>query len=191
MTATVIASCAFQTERLDVVGWHDAIQAGDELATVVAGLLTPAVTASLPPDWQDSYTTERARRWIEDRDAEGTTLLVSEREASSAVGLVLLYEEPAIDGSGAEVRIGYLLAERTWGRGFGGELVAGLVGWCRTQPAIVLLIAGVAPSNTASIRILERSGFSLAANSPGDELEYRLGVQRGAPWSPSPLDDRT
>ncbi len=182
MTATVIASCSFQTERLDVVGWHDAaIQAGDELATVMTGLLTPAVTASLPPDWQDSYTTERARRWIEDRDSEGTTLLVSERETSSAVGLVLLYEAPATDGSGVEVRIGYLLAEGAWGRGFGSELVAGLVGWCHAQSAIVLLIAGVSPSNAASIRILKRSGFSLAANSPGDELEYRLGVQHGAP----------
>ena len=70
-----------------------------------------------------------------------------------------------------------LLAEATWGRGLGSELVDGLISWCRDQTPVVCLTAGVAPDNVPSRRLLERLGFELAdhggADTEGDVL-YQL-----------------
>ncbi len=51
------------------------------------------------------------------------------------------------------VRLGYLLAERGWGRGMASELVAGFVGWCR-ENGVVSISGGVAIDNPASARVL-------------------------------------
>jgi RimJ/RimL family protein N-acetyltransferase len=172
----VVEGCTFRTERLSVEEWRRTNDAA-ELAAVVSTMLTPPVTESLPPGWQGSYDPARARRWIAERDAEATTMLVSERSSGSGVGLLLLHEEPAADAAGIEVRLGYLLAERAWGRGLGGELVSGFVRWCHAQPTVTSVVGGVAPGNVASMRILERNGFLLVdrVGHPGDELVYRLG----------------
>jgi RimJ/RimL family protein N-acetyltransferase len=173
----VVEACAFATERLVVEDWHRT--GADTLARFVEALLTPAVTRSLPPDWQGEYDFERATRWIEDRDTEGTTLLAS--EAGVPVGLVLLHEEPVSDG--VIVRLGYLLAEDAWGRGLGSELIAGLVRWCRARRSLRALVGGVVVDNVASVRVLERNGFTLAddGHSTEGEREYRLGLQGRAP----------
>ena len=168
----VVEDCSFETERLVVEGWHLAVV--ESLPAVVAGMLTPAVTRSLPPGWGGPYDEARAHRWIADRDAEGSTLLVS--EGRGPVGLVLLHE--ASVPAGVVVRVGYLLAEHAWGRGLGGELVEGLVRWCREQASVRSIIGGVAPDNTASIRVLERNGFTAttADHASHGEREYRLDL---------------
>jgi RimJ/RimL family protein N-acetyltransferase len=59
------------------------------------------------------------------------------------------------------------------------ELLAGFVGWCRARPTIHTVTAGVATTNRASRRVLERLGFVLVTNptaEPDDELLYRLAV---------------
>jgi ribosomal-protein-alanine N-acetyltransferase len=165
-----IEASVSRPERLVVEYWH--LADVRRVSAVVAELLTPAVTRSLPPEWQGDYDEARAERWISDRDAEGTTLMAS--EDGQPVGLVLLYKESG--PGGVTVRLGYLIAEGEWGRGLGGELVAGLVVWCRTEPAIRALIGGVAADNTASIRILERSGFKPEKAAPEGDLEYRLNL---------------
>ena len=167
----VVESCAFTTRRL-VVGDRHRVET-DRLPRIVAGMLTPDVTRSLPPGWGGAYDEARAKRWIADRDAEGTTLVVA--EDGTAVGLVLLHEE-AVSG-GVDVRLGYLLAEHAWGRGLGGELLGGLVARCRADPTLHALIAGVAPDNIPSVRLLERHGFVLDDEEHGGgELTYRLEV---------------
>jgi RimJ/RimL family protein N-acetyltransferase len=167
----VVETCAYETERLAVADWHG--WAATELPAVVAGMMTPAVTRSLPPDWGGAWDAARARDWIAARDAEGTVLLAV--EAGRPVGLVLLYEDAA--HGRVSVRLGYLLAEAAWGRGLGGELLAGLVAWSRGQPGIDALVGGVAVDNAASIRLLERSGFvRVGDDAPAGELEYRLDL---------------
>jgi ribosomal-protein-alanine N-acetyltransferase len=174
----VIRECRFETARLRVREWHsqgaDQGAAGD-LATVVTSLLTPPVTRSLPPAWQGEYTRERAEAWVVDRDAEGTTLLASERVSSTAIGLMILFEEAVVGALGVDVRLGYVLAESAWGRGYGSEIVEGFVRWCRDRAEIRTLIAGVAADNPASIRILEKSGFKRIDDGeadPGAELTF-------------------
>ena len=121
---------------------------GVDLAAVLPNLLTATTTASLPETWQGVYSNERARAWIGERDAESPTLLVVDRMSSEPIGLVMLVEME--DDSSIDLRIGYLLAESSWGRGLATELVAGLVAWARRQPAIHTLTGGVAARNTAS-----------------------------------------
>jgi ribosomal-protein-alanine N-acetyltransferase len=156
-------TCHFQTDRLVVKGWHSPdLYDGDrrELAQTVADMLTEPVTRSLPTHWQGDYTVDRARRWIDDRDTEGTTLLVMSKSNQQAVGLMILSEGDPIDGSsGMEVRLGYLLAESAWGQGLASELVEGLVGWCRGQATIASIVGGIESANAASRRVLEKNGF--------------------------------
>ncbi len=179
-----LKDCAFISDRLDVRGWHlpSAEARSDfDLPSVVAGLLTPAVTAPLPEGWQGDYSIERARDWIRDRDGESSVLLVRERGSGGAVGLVILTAFPHPDDEAAiDIRLGYLLSEASWGQGYASELVAGLVGWCRTQPEVWSITGGVARDNHASIRVLEKNGFALLEgdDSPADEALYRLTLGR-------------
>ena len=174
-----LARCAFDTERLHAAAW----QAGDlpaDLPGRVATVLTEATTRFLPPDWHGDYDDARARRWIEERDAEGPTLLVTERAGGETVGLVILFEEPRAGGSLIDVRLGYVIAESQWGRGLASELVAGLVGWCREDPGVASIAGGVEADNAASASVLLKNGFQLVPSDgsapPGEEL-YRLELR--------------
>ena len=68
---------------------------------------------------------------------EGSTFLVIEKTTQQAVGLMILFEMQTEEGNGeAEVRLGYLLSEATWGKGIAAELVSGFVCWCRGQESM-------------------------------------------------------
>jgi RimJ/RimL family protein N-acetyltransferase len=166
-------ACRFDTPRLSAVPWHDARTDGS-LTEVVLDLLTPAVTRTLPPAWQQVHDHEQAQRWIAERDRESTVLLVTATD-EEPVGLVILGEEPATgsDSGAIDVRLGYLLAPGTWGRGLASELVAGLVGWCQAEPQIGSLTGGVASDNPASARVLTNHGFEVI-DATGDDHTYRI-----------------
>lgn len=154
-------SCEFETGRLQVSEWHSASwpeRSEDDLALIVAAILTEPVTRSLPETWNGALTKEQAHAWIAERDLEGATLLVAEKDTGKPVGLVILFESSSKEG--IEVRLGYLLAEDSWGLGYVTELVAGLVRWYRSRPSIQSLAGGVAHNNPASKRVLEKNGFS-------------------------------
>ena len=173
------AACAYTTDRLTVGPWHAvaAEGAGVDLASTVAAILTPAVTASLPDEWQGPFGLERARRWIEQRDGEGATLLARDHVSGQAVGLLVLHERADASDPVVDVRLGYLVAESAWGQGYGRELVAGFVGWCRGQSTIRSLAGGVEAGNVASVRILEACGFVPEAGAADDDaLLYRLDL---------------
>ena len=178
-------SCAFETDRLQTKEWHSLswpLRYKDDLASIVAGILTEPVTKTLPVAWHGAFSEERARDWIAERDREGAGLLVVEKATGNPVGLVILFEIPSDDG--IEVRLGYVLAEASWNLGFATELVEGLVRWCRAQPSIRSLAGGVAPDNPASRRVLEKNGFcpgELAGeDGGGEEMILRLILQRSA-----------
>ncbi len=156
----ICETCAFETDRLLVAEWHSLSRDDEELARVVATLLTDPVTQSLPISWRGSYTVERARVWINERDIEATTLLIVEKSTGLVIGLMILFEADAESvPDGIEVRIGYLLSEPAWGKGYASELIREFVGWCREHKAIRSLAGGVERGNVASTRVLEKNGF--------------------------------
>ncbi len=148
----------FETERLLVAEWHTLQQQqwpSQDLATAVQQMLTPSVTACLPPSWQGDYSLERADQWIRERDKEDATWLVIDKSTREAIGLLIL---SGTDDFG-HLRLGYLLKESAWGQGFATELLSGLVGWCRDN-RIRSLTGGVEQANVASARVLEKCGFA-------------------------------
>ncbi len=180
----VLRDCAFETERLIVKEWHSLSPDDwqrEDLAKVVASMLTEPVTRSLPLSWQGTYSLDRAREWIKERDDEGSTFLVIDKSSRQGIGLMILFETQTEEGDGeAEVRLGYLLSEAAWGKGIASELVSGLVSWCRGQECISSIAGGVAHNNTASIRVLEKNGFQLVRSDEDigeGELLYRLNLQ--------------
>jgi len=180
----VLRDCTFDTQRLLVGEWHSLSPSDwqqEDLAEVVASLLTEPVTRSLPPSWQGSYSIDRARDWIKGRNREGTTLLVIDNITNQAVGLMILFAKQAEEGNGqADVRLGYLLSEAAWGKGIASELVNGFVSWCRGQETISSIAGAVAYDNPASKRVLEKNGFKLVRSvddvAKGEQL-YRLSFR--------------
>ncbi|MBT8338112.1 MAG: GNAT family N-acetyltransferase [Gemmatimonadetes bacterium] len=170
-------SWSFETPRLRAAPWPSGSHRLESqgLPSVVADLLTPAVTAPLPEPWHGPYSAARAAEWIHDRDAEGTTLLVVDRTTDEPVGLVFLHDSSDLDHPRSELRLGYLVAESRWGRGFATELVRGLVAWARSSPYL-RVVAGVASNNAASRRVLEKSGFAVVSEVTGPELFYSIEV---------------
>jgi len=171
----VVHGCTFETERLLVTSWHTAPSLSDDLAASVMSVMSDPVTRSLPESWRGPFDQARAEAWIAEVDAEATGLLVVERESRSPVGLLIVFEE-VVAPEETDVRIGYMLSEPNWGKGFASELVAGLVGWCRSTPSVIRVIAGVERANVPSIRVLEKAGFE-ALDTDGDEMSFALDVR--------------
>ena len=88
----VFEACGFETDRLLANEWHSHPRNEGELERIVAAILSEPVTRSLPTSWQGSYSVERARTWVEERDNQGTTLLVFEKSSSEPIGLLILFE---------------------------------------------------------------------------------------------------
>ena len=176
----LVGNCNFDTDRLLVREWHS-LRPSDwqpqDLAHVVASMLTEPVTRSLPPSWQGNYTIERAREWIRERDQEGATLLIVNKLTYQAIGLMVLFEMEAEGDNGeVEVRLGYLLSEASWGMGFASELVDGFVNWCREQTPISSISGGVSADNLASKRVLHKNGFQLVQTV--DEIDHEEELYR-------------
>ena len=158
----LLSTCEFETKRLLAKTWHSLSSMDwrrQPLEIVVSAMLTESVTRSLPGPWRGDYTTERAREWIAERDREGTTLLVIEKSNREAAGLIILVEFRSEKGFGTDIRLGYLLAESSWGTGIATEAVGGFIGWCRARADVRSVSSGVDRKNVASMRVLEKTGF--------------------------------
>ena len=82
-------------------------------------------------------------------------------ERGTLVGQISFFNVSGVD------YVGYWIAREHWGRGIATSALAQLLELVTTRP----IRARVARNNTASIRVLERNGFTLIGHewSPGDE----------------------
>jgi GNAT superfamily N-acetyltransferase len=79
------------------------------------------------------------------------------------------------------VEIGYGLAGNFQGRGLGTEMAAAVSDWLLRCPGVVTVKATALASNTASRRVLEKTGFSLVASEgPNVVYEKRNGPRGDA-----------
>jgi ribosomal-protein-alanine N-acetyltransferase len=83
--------------------------------------------------------------------------VVVEKEAGATIGFGGLYEDPFDLGWGIEV--GYFFAPAAWGKGYATELTLFCVALARQQARWPILRAFAHAQNTASRRVLLKSGF--------------------------------
>jgi len=153
--------CTFTTERLRINSVKSQIVDGDSqsLFTLkVLELLTPAVTNSLPSEWQNITNYEEAGNWWQQRIKESSFLSIQLKPNNEIIGFVFLYDNET-KAKQMDLHIGYLLGEPYWGKGYGSELIKGLVNWAYLDKHIHSLIGGVEVNNIGSIKVLEKNGF--------------------------------
>lgn len=134
----------------------------------LASLLTPQVTAFLPPSAQlDPYDGD-AHAWRAAQSRDGA-ILSGIYAGSGLIGLVFVHITP--DGA---AMIGYLFSPASWGQGYASELLPALVAALGAQ-GVAQIYGGVAPENVASARVLEKTGFApLPERTPDGSILYHL-----------------
>ncbi|MGN3975365.1 GNAT family N-acetyltransferase [Tsuneonella sp. SYSU-LHT278] len=162
----MIASGPLETDRLSIRPFVP-----DDAARLVA-LFADALVARFVGDGTPLSPADAAL-WIERSAANlarfgyGTGAVI-ERASGRLIG----WAGFARPGDGGE-EIVYGLAADSWGNGYGGELVDALIAFAR-EHGIAPVRATVDEGNAASIAILERRGFRLAARDHGGDAGCSL-----------------
>ena len=181
MHSPVTKSSSYHTERLHVLPWKEYANSSEKVhafAELVTEILSPEVTKDLPSGWQQIITAADARQWVEERDEESSLLLIQDQSSQAIIGLMFLYESESKDLS-IEVRLGYLIAQKHWGKGYATELIQGLVHWCKSIEKIKSISGGVESGNIGSIKVLERNGFKCISDANDPTLFFVYHFQRG------------
>jgi RimJ/RimL family protein N-acetyltransferase len=170
--------CLFNTERLSIERIKSQVldEKESNLLTVkVLELLTPVVTYSLPSEWQNITRLEDANIWLQQRIEASSFFVIRLRSSNDIIGFMFLYGEDE-ELKLLDLHIGYLLGEVYWGKGYGSELIKGLVDWAYLDEHIHSLVGGVEVANVGSIKVMEKNGFCLSTlKGPAEDvifLEY-------------------
>lgn len=109
-------------------------------------------------DWPRAHGVGETRTHLEAVDrrwATGTEhqYLIVEKAGGAAVGSISFRPQ------GHAADFGYLVGRAFWGRGFGSEAAALLVGWLQRQPGFVRIWATCDAENTRSASVLVQAGL--------------------------------
>ncbi len=136
-----------------------------------------------PEEWPGDDALQVLPIWIARREREpgsvpwvdGVAVLRAERLAVGSLG----FKGPP-DPSGS-VEVGYSINRSMRGRGYATEVVAALGAWALAQPGVRRVTAECLPTNAASIRVLEKSGFVRVGRRISDAGILLLWERRPAP----------
>jgi RimJ/RimL family protein N-acetyltransferase len=122
--------------------------------------------AEVPPDWPPPLNDENTMRWthayhVSSPDCGGWTtwyfLLPRPGLRPLLVGNGGFKGKRVAEGT---CEIGYSIMESHQGRGYATEVVGALVGWAFEDAEVRRVVAHTLPELTASIRVLEKNGFT-------------------------------
>lgn len=139
----------FATDRLRAA---PVITLSEQEAADLRDVLSPEVTAFLPPSAQLSAADGDAQRWLDLQRADGAQPLCLYHEGRIC-GVFMVHITPQ-----DEAMIGYLFAQDMWGQGLASEVLGGALGMLGTI-GIRAVMGGVEAANVASARVLEKHGF--------------------------------
>ena len=128
-----------------------------------------AFTAKDPTD-KDAFTAHWAKI-LSDHTKINKTILLNERVA----GYVACFEQFG------ELEVSYWIGKEYWGRGLATKALSDFLGYVKVRP----LYARVAKDNIASIRVLEKCGFTISgedkgfSNARAEEVEEFILKLRG------------
>ncbi|WP_261664831.1 GNAT family N-acetyltransferase [Deinococcus sp. Marseille-Q6407] len=115
-----------------------------------------------------------------EEDAVRGSFALIERDSGRAIGLLGTKHAPRQ----GRVEIGYGLTPGARGRGYATEAVGALLDELRRWPDVQTVLAETLPHNHASIRVLEKNGFSLTGRrhdaSDGELLCWAASVRAGS-----------
>jgi [ribosomal protein S5]-alanine N-acetyltransferase len=139
----------------------------DHVAAVVAGRRQPDWAPDFPSEGDEVIAGMLTRQGVPTGpDAVFGQRLVVELETGLVVGGIGLFGPPC-DG---RVELGYGLVESRRGRGYATEAARAMVEMALGLPGVTEVVAGVDPANPASVRVLERSGFTYRSQTGPEEL---------------------
>jgi ribosomal-protein-alanine N-acetyltransferase len=142
----------------------------EDVAAIVGAHRLPYWAPDFPADGDREIAAFLERSGIPSGpDADFTARLVVERDSGLAVGSAGFLGPP----ENGRVEIGYGLVASRRGRGYATEAVRALTAFAVGRPDVTEVVATVEPGNLASIRVLEKVGFTERPRS-GTELRYAL-----------------
>jgi RimJ/RimL family protein N-acetyltransferase len=142
--------------------------------------LSQLLGAEVPADWPPPLNDENSMRWTRDHLAAnpdsrgwGTWYFLLRREGA----------KPVLIGNGGfkgkfvtpgACEVGYSVMENHQGNGYASEVVSALVEWAFTHPEVERVVAHTLPELTASVRVLEKNGFTPAEPLEPDAIMFEL-----------------
>ena len=167
----------FTTDRLAVRNWRAELADPARrmaLEEALEPILTPPVLAHLPPPLQLTGSPGGVPDWVSARAAESDVARIVEVATTSLIGLLILAREIEA-GEPETAHLGYLFAERSWGKGYASELLSGLVAAAQQDGRPLRLVGGVGKDNPASARVLAKAGFTIdpGASTPDTDIFTR------------------
>lgn len=155
----------FKSERLQI----DLIQSASEVsADAIIDILSGEATAHLPRSWQNVSTHATAAGWTQDRLKEGETYSLTLRGSREHVGFLFLHG--LNNRAQQQVRIGYVFAERYWGKGLATDLIRSVICASREAGTVSTICAGVEKENIASVKVLTKNKFAFSDSVSGTDF---------------------
>lgn len=96
---------------------------------------------------------------------------ISKRD-NKMIGDLCIVGEPNEKG---EIEIGYGTYDEFQGNGYMTEMVAGIIGWAKTQKAVKAIIASTNKDNQPSFKVLQKNNF-IKVSETESEFQWRLNL---------------
>jgi RimJ/RimL family protein N-acetyltransferase len=144
------------TPRLTLRDW-----ACDDAEPLAKHADNPRIAAMMRDAFPSPYTRKDAQRFIRMATGHTSDLFLAIDINGEAVGGVGIHLMDDVKHRTAE--IGYWISESLWGKGIMTDAIGSLVPAVFKRYAIVRLQAGIFSNNAASMRVLEKCGFSCEA----------------------------
>jgi [ribosomal protein S5]-alanine N-acetyltransferase len=175
------------TARLDLVpGSAEHLRADLAGRAALQGALGAEVSAEWPPELYDADAVRYSLEWVlthpEQSDWGGfyVVLRSSGLDPARLIGICGFKGKPDSTGS---VELGYGILPAQQRRGYATEAVLALVDWAFGRPEVSMVVGQTLPHLTASIGVLEKSGFRYAGlgsdpHAPAGEQVIRYELTR-------------
>ncbi|MCV2403393.1 GNAT family N-acetyltransferase [Marinomonas sp. C2222] len=151
-----------------------------ELLLDIQRLLTPAVTYSLSPYFQNIQSSAAAESWLKTMLKDSQLFAIYDKASNLIIGF--FFSSIGKDKSAKGAHIGYLLGEEYWGQGLASEMLRGFISYARQSLQLHSLIGGVEKNNPASSRLLIKLGFKAQPSEEGQSvIFYALDLTDSAP----------
>jgi RimJ/RimL family protein N-acetyltransferase len=130
----------------------------DDLDALVRHADNRNVSIMLRDRFPHPYTREAGQAWLTAAAAEDPPTSLAIDVAGEAVGGIGVV--PGADVNRHTGEVGYWLGEPFWGRGIATAALGAFAPWAASTFGLTRLFAGVFETNPASMRVLEKCGFT-------------------------------